>query len=255
MSDYYNAKRTRNVYDPLDTVPYRLSRSKIDLFFECPRCLYLDRRLGVGRPPGYPFNLNSAVDTLFKKEFDVHRAEQTKHPLQEEHGIDAVPFQHSDLDIWRENFKGVQYHHKESGFIVTGAVDDVWVDSKGRLIVVDYKATSKAGEITIDAPWQISYKRQMEVYQWLLRQNGFEVLDVGYFVYANGMTDRPGFDAKLEFEVHLLEYKGSADWVDQTLIDIKASLDGEDLPASGSECDYCPYRAAVHEFEIGGEVK
>ena len=66
MSEYYNSKRTRNLFDPNSEKPFKLSRSKIDLFWECPRCFYFDRRLGVGRPPGFPFALNSAVDHLLK---------------------------------------------------------------------------------------------------------------------------------------------------------------------------------------------
>jgi len=255
MSHYYNPKRTRNVFDPESDTPFRLSRSKIDMFHDCPRCFYLDRRLGVGRPPGYPFNLNSAVDTLLKKEFDIHRAVGTKHPLMEHYGIEAVPYQHEKLDDWRENFVGVQAHDEASNFIISGAVDDVWVNPAGELIVVDYKATSKNGEVSIDAPWQISYKRQMEVYQWLLRQNGFEVSDTGYFVYANGKTDRKAFDGKLEFDVVLLPYTGDASWIAGTLQDIRKVLEQEDLPEPGSDCDYCPYRFAVEEFEIRGEHK
>ena len=203
----------------------------------------------MGRPPGFPFNLNSAVDALFKKEFDVHRAAATKHPLMEQYGIDAVPFQHEQMDTWRENFKGVQYHHEPSNFLITGAVDDVWVNPAQELIVVDYKSTAKEGEVTIDAPWQIGYKRQMEVYQWLLRQNGFTVSDTGYFVYANGRTDREAFNSQLEFEVTLLPYTGSAHWVEPILAEISSTLNQEQLPDPGADCDYCPYRAAVREFE------
>jgi len=93
MSVYYKANRTRNVYDPEKAEAFKLSRSKISLFLNCPRCFYLDRRLGIGRPPGFPFNLNSAVDALLKKEFDLHRAKEKAHPLMEKYGIDAVPFQ------------------------------------------------------------------------------------------------------------------------------------------------------------------
>ena len=39
-------------------------------------------------------------------------------------------------------------------------------------MVVDYKATAKQRDVTLDADWQIAYKRQMEIYQWLLRANG-----------------------------------------------------------------------------------
>src|SRR3989339_1664927 len=83
MSQYYNPNRKRNLYNSQE--PFRLSRSKIDLFIKCPRCFYLDRKLGVGQPPGYPFSLNSAVDKLLKKEFDIHRANNTSHPLMRQY--------------------------------------------------------------------------------------------------------------------------------------------------------------------------
>jgi hypothetical protein len=98
MSEYYNPQRTRNIYDPQDGKSFKISRSKIDLFIECPRCFYLDRRLGVGRPPGFPFSLNSAVDALLKQEFDAYRAKGEAHPLQKTYGIDAIPIPHDELD-------------------------------------------------------------------------------------------------------------------------------------------------------------
>ena len=222
---------------------WRLSRSKIDLFTECPRCFYIDNKLGTARPPGYPFNLNSAVDALLKKEFDIHRAKKRAHPLMEQYGVDAVPFEHADLDTWRENFKGVEHKHTKTGFTVSGAVDDVWVNPAGELIVVDYKSTSKDAKIeSLDEDWHIGYKRQMEVYQWLLRQNGFEVSNTGYFVYANASKDEEAFDGKLEFEITLIAYEGNDDWVEETLENIKACLESEEIPPVGDDCDYCTYR-------------
>ena len=105
MSVYYKANRTRNVYDPEKAEAFKLSRSKISLFLNCPRCFYLDRRLGIGRPPGFTFNLNSAVDALLKKEFDLHRAKEKAHPLIEKYGIDAVPFQDPRMDEWRDSLR------------------------------------------------------------------------------------------------------------------------------------------------------
>ncbi|MFO0704846.1 MAG: PD-(D/E)XK nuclease family protein [Candidatus Andersenbacteria bacterium] len=249
MSDYYRPKRTRGVFDPKSSRPHKLSRSKIDLFIDCPRCFYLDVRRGVARPPGFPFNLNSAVDALLKKEFDIHRAKQSKHPLMSEYGVDAVPFAHTELNEWRENFVGVQFHHQPTNLLVTGAVDDVWKNPHGQLIVVDYKATSKTTPITLDAPWQGGYKRQMEVYQWLLRQKGFAVSDTGYFVYCNGRRDRAAFDKKLEFTVQLIPYTGKTDWIEPILQKIKDSLMSAELPAAGRECDYCAYTATRAQSE------
>jgi len=254
MSEYYNPKRARNVYDPSAKTPFRLSRSKIDLFVECPRCFYIDRRLGVGRPPGFPFSLNSAVDTLLKKEFDIHRADKTSHPLMKAYGLDAVPYDDPRMDEWRDALRrGITFHHVATNLTVTGGIDDVWVDPKGELIIVDYKATAKAGEVSIDAEWQNGYKRQMEVYQWLFRKNTFAVSPTGYFVYCNGQTDRKAFDGKLEFTIKLIPYTGNDAWVEPALSDIKKTLDGA-LPLPSENCDYCRYREAVKELGIENDL-
>jgi len=245
MSNYYTAKRTRGLYSPASKEPFKLSRSKLELSLECPRCFYIDRRLGVGRPPGFPFNLNSAVDTLLKKEFDAHRIAGTKHPLQEHYGIDAVPVAHDDLDTWRHNFTGVQSLHAPTNFLVFGAIDDLWVNSAGEYLVVDYKSTAKAGKIeALDKDWHGGYKRQMEVYQWLLRQKGYKVSNTGYFVYCNGMLDKEAFDARLEFDVTLIPYEGDDTWVEKALVRAKTILDADVLPNATSACDYCAYHEA-----------
>jgi len=126
---------------------------------------------------------------------------------------------------------------------VRGGVDDIWVNKDGELIVIDYKATSKDSKIvSLDEDWHRGYKRQLEVYQWLLRQNGFKVSDTGYWFYANAMKDREAFDGKLDFELTLVPYKGSTDWIDTTLVELKACLDSEKIPEAGKDCDYCLYR-------------
>jgi len=225
---------------------WRLSRSKIDLFAQCPRCFYLDNKLGVARPPGFPFNLNSAVDALLKKEFDIHRAKGSAHPLMKHYGVEAVPFAHEELNIWRENFKGVEFRHAQTGMLISGAVDDIWHNQKGELFVVDYKSTSKDEKIeALDKDWHDGYKRQMEVYQWLLRQRGFKVSDTGYFVYANASKDKEAFDGKLEFEVTLIAHKGDASWVEPTLMKIKETLESDTIPQAADDCDYCNYRTAA----------
>lgn len=249
MTQYYNPQRTKGLYNPKQKEPFKLSRSKIDLFLECPRCFYIDRKLGTGRPPGFPFNLNSAVDKLLKQEFDTHRAKGMQHPLQEKYGIEAFPVPHESLDDWRNTFVGIQFLHKPTNFLVFGAIDDLWQNYDKEYIVVDYKATSKAKEIKeLDEDWQDSYKRQMEVYQWLLRQNGYKVSDTGYFVYCNGKADLEAFDGKLEFDVNVIPYTGSDKWVDKTLKDAKKCLDSDKLPKSGKDCEYCGYFKARGKY-------
>jgi hypothetical protein len=226
---------------------WRLSRSKIDFFIECPRCFYLDNKLGTKRP-GFPsFNLNIAVDELFKKEFDVHRKAGTKHPICEQYKIDAVPFQHTQLDNWRDNFIGIEYTHQATGLVISGAVDDIWVTPDSTLIIVDYKATCKDGEILElgDSPWELQYGRQLGVYRWLLEQNGFTVAKTGYLVYANASKKELGFNNELKFTTTLVSCDTEVDWIEDTLASIKTCLESPDLPVIGKGCEFCPYREAA----------
>lgn len=220
---------------------WKLSRSKIDLFVECPRCFYLDNKFGFARPKFPSFLLNSAVDALFKKEFDIHRAKKEPHPIMKEYGVDAIPFDHPQMNTWRENFEGIQFMHNDTGMIISGAIDDLWVKPDNSLLVVDYKSTSKEGEINLDDKWKDGYKRQMEVYQWLLRKLDFNVSDLGYFVYANGKLDAKSFDKKLEFDVTLIPYEGDTSWVEDTIFRIKETLDKNEIPLPSPECEQCQY--------------
>ena len=225
---------------------WKLSRSKIDLFIECPRCFYLDNKLGTKRPGMPSFNLNIAIDTLFKKEFDVHRKNKTRHPIMEEYNIDAIPFQHKELNNWRDNFTGITYSDKKTGLLVSGAIDDMWITPNKTFILVDYKSTSKKEKILTleDSPWENQYKRQIGVYQWLFQQNGFNVEETGYFVYANGEADAESFNNTLTFETTLVSCEGSKDWIPQALKDISECLNSNKIPDTGERCEYCPYREA-----------
>lgn len=239
-------------YSPGQSEAFKVSRSKIELFMQCPRCFWLDVRLKIKRPSGPPFNINKAIDELFKKEFDVYRSKGEPHPIMLDNQIKAVPYQHKDLNKWRENFVGVVHVHEETNLHLFGAVDDIWVDEDGKLMVVDYKATAKDKpviELGPEGGWQDMYRRQMEIYQWLLRQNGFEVSDTGFFVYATGTWDREGFNNKVDFETYLIPHNGNSDWVDETVKEMKKCMDSDKMPAVGSaamggECDYCSYAKA-----------
>lgn len=242
MQKEYKLK-SRDLYKKGSAAPFKISRSGIELFTECRCCFYLDKVLGLKRTEGPPFNINKAVDTLLKKEFDMHRVKKTRHPLMEQYGVDAIPFKHEMMDEWRENFKGVRYHYEPANLLITGAVDDIWITPERQLVVVDYKATSKTSEVTIDAEWQDGYKRQMEVYQWLLRRNRFEVASTGYFVYCNGRTDREAFDGKIEFDVKVIPYTGDDSWIEGTILEIKKCLE-QDSPPPASNCEFCGYYLA-----------
>ncbi len=242
----FSVRKTWGIFNPNSKEPHRISRSKIDLFIQCPRCFYFDQRLGVNRPSSFPFTLNNAVDLLMKKEFDLHRAGKTPHPLMKAYGIDAVPFNDPRMEEWRDAMKrGIMCVHKPTNLCVRGGIDDVWVTPDGELHIVDYKATSKNGDVNLDAEWQDGYKRQMEIYQWLFRQNNFKVSKTGYFVYVNGKTDKEAFDAKLEFDLKIIPYEGDDSWVEKTIVKLKECLMDSRIPKKSKNCEHCEYFEAV----------
>ncbi|MBS0606513.1 MAG: PD-(D/E)XK nuclease family protein [Verrucomicrobia bacterium] len=241
--------------------PFRLSRFKVDLFCQCPRCFYLDRKLGVSKPSGAPFTLNNTVDTLLKREFDSYREKGIVHPFLKEKGIEAVPFAHPEIEDWRNNKVGIQYLHLSTNFCLYGAIDDVWLLPTGELAIVDYKAKSTTEEITLEPKrkkngeivktdrYLISYQKQIEFYQWLFQMKGFKVSKTAYFVFANALKDSESFVDRLEFERVLISHEGDTSWIEPTIKAAFNCLNSEDLPESGHECDFCKYRAAAQAVE------
>ncbi|MFA6602904.1 MAG: PD-(D/E)XK nuclease family protein [Candidatus Shapirobacteria bacterium] len=228
----------------------RISRSKIEQFINCRRCFYLTVVLKVKQPSSPPYTLNSAVDKLLKSEFDILRKSGESHQLFQDYGIKAVPFNHPELEKWRFNFSGVTRVETESGIEVFGAVDDLWLMENGEIAVVDYKSTAKEGEVELtDAPWHDGYRRQIEVYQWLLRGNELKVSDTGYFVYCNGITNLARFDAKLEFKIKIIDYQGDDSWVAPTVREMAQVMSLDQIPHPGKDCEWCRYRNNASKYE------
>ena len=220
----------------------QLSRSKIELFTECPRCLYLDVARGIPRPSGPPFTLNNAVDSLMKAEFDRYRAAGEPHPLFASVGLEAVPFPHPELAVWRQNFKGLRWLDPDTGWTLCGAIDDLWKAGTGELIVADYKATARA-EMPTGRNLFPSYRRQMDVYQFLVRRQGFEVSNRGWFVYTNGDGRAGAFGDKLCFTTSMVPYDGNDAWVLAAFRRAVATVQQNVVPQPGAECGYCAYVA------------
>ena len=221
----------------------KISRSAVEQHLNCQRCFYLAYKHKV-RPPSLPFTLNSAVDNLCKNEFDSYRAKGKPHPMFIKHGIEAVPFAHEKMDEWRNNFKGIRYRNEDEGDDFGGAVDDIWQKSNGKLIVVDVKATAKNvfdWEDTF-SKWEYAkgYKRQLEMYQWLLRKNNFEVAPEAYLVYFNGKKNEAMFEQKLQFDLHLIRLECNDDWVEGAVEDAVATLKAA-MPKPSKSCENCNY--------------
>ena len=247
--------------------PFPISRSKLELLHSCPKCFWLDRVEGIGRPGIPAFLLNTLVDSLLKKEFDSHRESGTPHPYMTANGLGhMVPLHHAMMDEWRQNFKGVRV--QKNGLLITGAVDDIWVSNEGEeeWYVVDYKSTATNAQITAELFLEDIYKgayiRQMAIYQWMLREAGHPVSTRGFFVYENGNNDAESLleegteesprgiplKSSLVIEIDTADdvviiegERINLDWVDNLVASAENCLELEEMPESGEYCEYCAY--------------
>ena len=231
-------------YQPDNPQPYLLGRGKVEEFMRCEACFWMNRVKGI-KFKGMPaFSLNSETDALLKKDFDKYRELHKPHPFMVENGLEhLVPFGHEDFQNWTNALQfGLQTHHKPTNLIFGGGLDDVWQNKDTKqLHVIEYKSTAtKRTPITLDGVYKASFKRQIDIYQWILRQKGFDVSDTSYFVYVNGYTESQkgflnGIKGNMEFEVTLIEHIGNDDWVEDTLFKIKECLHSEVCPEHAKE--------------------
>lgn len=269
--------RHRGTFKPDHPEPYEISRSRIQSFLNCPACFWMNRVKGI-KFPGMPgFLLNTATDTLLKKDFDVYRQLQQPHPFMQRNGVGhLVPFQHDDFETWTKALQlGFRTYHKPSNLIVGGGLDDVWHDkTTDELYIVDYKSTaSKRNKeltalepITLMGHYKEAYKRQMDIYQWIMRQNGYKVSDLGYFVYVNGdqhfedgMLEDDIDKANMKFNVQLIEYEANDAWVEDTILELKECLYQTECPKHSEsgfgpkgdkQCEYAQLFQGMQENEI-----
>lgn len=235
------------------TSDLKISRTGIEQHIRCPKCFYMQRKLGLKPPSMAPLTLAVATDALLKNEFDSVRGADSSHPIWEREKLRLRAFQHADIDTWRSNFKGMRVTHF-SGAEIYGAIDDLWENlDTGDLHIVDYKSTSKKEEPTIDTGFGDSYKRQMEIYQWLFRKAGFNINSIGYFLYVNGSKQgnfyQNGTDGVMHFDTTIISYIGDDSWVNDAVERAVKCLQSDSIPDSGVDCDNCRYYDSRKIFE------
>ncbi|TSC75672.1 MAG: hypothetical protein G01um101430_166 [Parcubacteria group bacterium Gr01-1014_30] len=213
--------------------PIQLSPNSLNLFLECPSCFWLEKRLGIKRPPPYPYALNTAVDILLKQEFDEYRQRQEPHPLLLENDIPALLFPNQNLlNQWRSNLNGIRYYDQKAGATLFGAVDDVLQFEGGKLAPLDYKSTGSAVAKVYDR-----FQLQMDIYTYLIEKNGFATLRKGYLAfYIVNKSD--GFVDRLPFKKELHEIETNPDDVPALFYDAVSLLRNQTPPLHNSDCKF-----------------
>ena len=246
--------RKSSIYDKKSNSPFKISRSKFFNFLSCKKCFYLDRVKGLKEPSMPGWALNIAVDELLKKEFDIYRKDQKPHPIMTKHNLNYVPYQHKDLDIWRNSLKGgISYLDEKTNLIIHGGIDDLWFDLKEKkLIVVDYKAQSSTYPVTVssylNSEWHLSYKLQMDIYVHILRKMNFKVSDLSYFYVCNGEKTNDKFENKIDFKSTLIPYRVDTSWIEGKIVEMKEVLNLDTPPEAERTCEKCAYLKGGKDF-------
>tara|TARA_B100000212_G_C27378729_1_gene535938 strand:+ start:237 stop:2348 length:2112 start_codon:yes stop_codon:yes gene_type:complete len=247
--------KVSSIYIPNQLGDFKISRTRFSDFLTCPRCFYLDRVAGL-KQPGIPnFSLNITTDQLLKKEFDECREKQIPHRLFLKYGLDnVVPFQHPDIDLWRNSLSGgLQCRYKKSNIILTGGIDDIWLDrSTNALIIVDYKSQAKKGVVEqieyLKDPYHEGYKIQMDFYAYLLINMGFKVKRTSYFLVCNANKSANGFYGNMGFDEYLVPYKCDVNWIENKIDEMIMLINQHKVPTPNKCCNNCAYANKYSEI-------
>ena len=218
-------------------MPYKLSPSSLGLMKECPRCFWLRFNKGIKRPEaGFP-TLPAGMDRILKTHFDSFRDRGQLPP--ELHELKGVKLFNDVelLEVWRNNFKGVQWTDKE-GNLFRGAVDNILQKGK-KLIVLDYK--TRGYPLKEDTAG--NYQDQLDIYNLLLRKNGYETEDYAYLLFYH--PDKVDDDGDVIFNTDLMDRRISVKNAERIFKEALDVLEGE-MPEGGKECGFCEWVKATN---------
>jgi hypothetical protein len=159
---------------------YKLSPSSLSLMQECPRCFWLAQHKVFTRPAGIFPSLPSGMDSILKIHFDkfMRKGELPPELCKNSECNNMKLFDNEEkLKIWRSNLKGISWTNKE-GNILHGAVDNLLIKGK-KIIVLDYKTRGFA----LKDDTAEHYQNQLDIYNFLLRKNGYETEDYAYLLF------------------------------------------------------------------------
>ena len=250
--------RSSSKFVPNKNQPFRISRSKFNDFLTCMRCFYMDRVMGLVSPSMPGWTLNETVDLLLKKEFDLCRELQIPHRMFDKFGlVDVVPFNHPDIDLWRDSLHhGLRYRVQNTNIVLHGGIDDIWFDQKEeKIIVVEYKSQSNnkpvRKETYLAGTYRSSYKIQVDFYTYLRTNMDFAVSPVAYFYVCNANRHAEGFNGQMIFEETIVPYEWNMDWIPKKVSEMIDTLNSHDVPDRNYSCENCAYAHQRGLVEIG----
>lgn len=217
-----------------------LSASSLALFGECPRCFYLQVKEGIRRPQGIPMPLYTKMDLLIKDYFDQFRAKGIL-PPQLEGLVEGKLLENQELlKKWRNWRTGPVFEDKKAGARIVSALDDCLISDDNFFIPLDYKSK---GDIKENS--HVFHQNQLNIYTWLLDENGYPTKDVGYLVFFAPLKVNSNSTIKFTIVPKRIETSKS-DAI--KLFYQAANLLNGSLPEKHERCDYCRWIDDIHDL-------
>ena len=207
--------------------------------FDCKRCFFRPK-YGIKRFIT-PLVLNNKVVEKLKSELDICRKNQNTHPQVLEKNISLIPSNHHNFDEWRNPFKGIRYFHKKTNFILTGSIDDIWINKstkKNYCLII--KSTTKQHQLSYEEIWG-GYWRQLAFYSYLLEKNLVKTSKTGIIVFINTLNEEDSFSKNFSFKINVFEKILDFSWIESTVQKIFEILNKDQIPEQSSYCKYCNY--------------
>ena len=223
-------------------MPYTLSSSTLCLMEDCPRCFWLQFNKNIKRPFGIFPSLPSGMDKVLKAHFDSFRDKNELPPELKDEGIKAELFKDvALLEEWRDNFRGILWKD-ENDNILRGAVDNILVKDK-KLIVLDYK--TRGFPLKEDTA---EYSRhQLDVYNFLLRKNGYETEDYGYLIFYYPKEVNENGD--VVFDTRLIKMDINVKNAESLFKKAISLLKGK-MPKSSEDCEFCKWVGKIESSNL-----
>lgn len=216
--------------------PMFLSPSSIHLFLECPRCFWLDKIKGIKRPSG-PFpSLPNGMDRVLKDHFDKHRGENTAPEELEGKFTGALFADIEKLRIWRNNYRGLRYTDPESGFILMGALDDLFVTKDGKYAPLDFKTRGYPRKEDSHS----YYQHQMDIYSFLLEKNNLPPANFAILIFYHPVGVNTTHDVIFDpdpVRVPVDRRRGES-----IFLDAVRCLQSNEPPEPGRGCKWCEWK-------------
>lgn len=155
----------------------KMSASSLGSALKCPACFWRDYNFPKEfRLPG----ILNKMDRLEKDYYDKYRNEippALRGKIKEK----LV-----DMKTAEKLRTGLKYFDKELNAVLSGKMDDCFINSKGNLVPMDNKTASPKSEEFLQ-----TYQLQLDTYTFLLQKHKYKTANYGYLIYYTPESGTP----------------------------------------------------------------